>query len=266
MANTARLKLESALRARQLDRTLTTALLPASRTVDAAPAAAFGVTALDAVLGSGLPRGQLSSLAGPCSSGRTTLLLQVLGAATRRGEWVALVDTFDRLDPGSLARAGLVLDRVLWVRGRALAAAPAVAGRGADQMVARAIRAWHLVVQAGGFGVAALDLADASPAVLGRVPFTTWLRAGRALEGTDTAGLVLAPRPMGRSAAGWSLLLDGLPRWTGQGAGRHLTALDIHVRARSPRMPAGATVTLTALADDMAGSGFPPSLGFGEGQ
>jgi hypothetical protein len=249
MANQARARLESALRARRLDRTLTTARPPAPPGAGAVSVAASGVTALDAVLGGGLPRGQLSSMAGPCSSGRTTLLLQALGAATRRGEWVALVDAFDRADPGSMTRAGLVHERVLWVRGQSRTAAPAVAGRGADQGVVRALRAWHLVVQAGGFGVVALDLADASPAVLGRVPFTTWLRAQRALVGTDTAGLVLAPRPVAPSAAGWALVVEGRPRWAGRGAGRYLVGLDIHARVRSPRVPVGAGVTVVATAD-----------------
>ena len=43
-------------------------------------------------------------------SGRTSLAWAWLGAATRRGEWVALVDTFDRFDPASGADCGIVLD------------------------------------------------------------------------------------------------------------------------------------------------------------
>ena len=93
----ARADLESLLRSRNLDRTLTTSL-PALDPADDAAAAPTGVTAFDAWLGGGFPRGQVSELTGPRSSARTSLLLQTLAAATRRGELVALVDALDMLD------------------------------------------------------------------------------------------------------------------------------------------------------------------------
>ena len=79
----ARADLESLLRARQLDRTLTTALPPLDPR-DESALAPSGITALDARLGGGFPRGQLSELAGPRSSGRMSLLLQLMAAATAR--------------------------------------------------------------------------------------------------------------------------------------------------------------------------------------
>ena len=91
MANSALAVLETALRQRKLDRTLTTALPPLERS-DASACLPFEVAAVDAVLRGGLPRGQVSELAGAPSSGRTTLLLQLLGAATRRGEIVAYAE------------------------------------------------------------------------------------------------------------------------------------------------------------------------------
>ena len=210
---------------------------------------ASGVDAVDAALAGGLPRGQLSVIAGPRSSGRTTLLLQVLGAATRQGEWAALADTFDRADPASIEHAGVVRERFLWIRGQAMTlAAPAVPGRAADRAVARAIKAWHLVLQAGGFGVAALDLADVLPAVLARIPFTTWLRVQRVLENSDTAGVVLALRPVARSAGGLALLLDGTPRWTGATGSRRFAGIEVRVRARAPRCWPTADVVMTAAA------------------
>ena len=95
MAHPAVALLESALRARKLDQTLTTARLPGKGDENVAPTTMAG---LDAGLEGGLPRGQLSEVVGARSSGRTTLLLQMLAAATRRGEIAALVDTFDQLD------------------------------------------------------------------------------------------------------------------------------------------------------------------------
>src|SRR3712207_1442982 len=112
MANRGLAVLESALRDRKLDRTLTTAL-PALERTDATGLVPFGIDALDARLRGGLPRGQLSELAGATGTGRLTLLFQLMAAATRRGEVAAFVDTCDRLDVGSAAAAGVCLERLL---------------------------------------------------------------------------------------------------------------------------------------------------------
>jgi len=74
-----------------------------------------GIPAIDALTG-GLPRGCLTEICGPASSGRTTFLLAALAAATRRGEFCAAIDASDALDPHSAASAGVALDRLLWVR------------------------------------------------------------------------------------------------------------------------------------------------------
>jgi recA bacterial DNA recombination protein len=74
-----------------------------------------GIPAIDSLTG-GLPRGCLTEVCGPASSGRTALLLAALAAATRRGEFCAVVDASDALDPQSVAAAGVDLERLLWVR------------------------------------------------------------------------------------------------------------------------------------------------------
>src|SRR4029453_5866312 len=106
MGNQALARLETALRDRKLDRTLTTAL-PAWERRDDSAAIAIDIASLDACLRGGLPRGQLSEIVGPASSGRTTIVLQTIAASTRRGEIAALVDTFDRFDVASAAAAGV---------------------------------------------------------------------------------------------------------------------------------------------------------------
>src|SRR5438132_6870137 len=75
-----------------------------------------GVTELDAVLGGGFPRGSLVELCGPASSGRTSLAFSLLAESTERQQACAFVDVSDRLDPISLAAAGVELPRLLWVR------------------------------------------------------------------------------------------------------------------------------------------------------
>src|SRR6266853_5344415 len=74
-----------------------------------------GIREIDALTG-GLPRGCLSEICGSASSGRTSVLLAALAAATRRGEVCALVDASDALDPTSAASAGIEMGRLLWVR------------------------------------------------------------------------------------------------------------------------------------------------------
>ena len=247
MANHALAHLETALRARKLDRTLTTAL-PLGRR-DESAVVATDVAALDACLRGGLPRGQLSEIAGPASSGRTTVALQTLAASTRRGEIAALVDAFDRLDVASAAAAGVDLDRLLWIRGSDCRCGPPAGGL--DAMVTRALKALNLVLQARGFACVVLDLADAPPVALKRLPFTTWLRVQRIVEGSDTACLLVSPHPLARSAGGLTLLLAGRPRWTGDAdRNRHLTGADVTVRVVSPRRRVDGEVSVSAFTND----------------
>jgi recombination protein RecA len=214
MPATARADLEALLRARKLDRTLTSTL-PAAVPGDDDSVVPTGLAELDARLDGGLPRGQCSELVGPRSSGRTSLLFSVLAGATRRGELVAMVDTFDTFDPESAVAAGLVLERVLWIRGRACSPVPlAYPGKPslAETLIERALKALMIVLQAGGFGVVVLDLADAALDALGRLPFTTWLRLQRVVEGQTTACVLLAPAPVGRSAGGVTVALQSARR------------------------------------------------------
>src|SRR5580693_1347852 len=74
-----------------------------------------GVREIDALTG-GFPRGCLTEICGPASSGRTSVLLAALGAATRRQEVCALVDISDAFNPHSAAAAGVNFEKMLWVR------------------------------------------------------------------------------------------------------------------------------------------------------
>src|SRR5687767_7862575 len=85
-----RAAVEALLRERKLDRTLTSTL-PERLGEDAV--APLDTDALDRALAGGVPRGQVSEVVGPASSGRTSVAWAALAAATRRGESVALIDT-----------------------------------------------------------------------------------------------------------------------------------------------------------------------------
>ena len=245
MANQALAVLQSALRARQLDRTLTSELPSLERT-DPAALVPSDVVALDACLRGGLPRGQLSELSGPQSSGRMTLLLQFMAAATRRGELVALIDTCDRLDVSSVVAASVDFERLLWIRGSDTMMRNAVTSV-SDRVVDRALKALNLVLQAGGFGVVAIDLADVPLPVVKRLPFTTWLRVQRTIEGSDTACVLVTPEPLARSAGGVTLSLWGRSAWIGTAdRSRRLTGLDVDVRVVSPRRRMDGEVAIQA--------------------
>jgi len=261
MAHPAVAVLESALRARKLDRTLTTAL-PSWEWTDPASLLPMDVPLVDACLRGGLPRGQLSELSGPCSSGRMTLLLQLMAAATQRGEIVALVDTCDRLDVASAAAAGVDLDRMLWVRGSGLGARGSGFGTSNDRSpdpgsripdpdreTDRALKALNLVLQAGGFSLVAIDLADVPPVRLKQIPFTTWPRVQRVIEGSDTACVLLTPEPLARSAGGLTLSLAGRSTWDGvSDRSRLLQGVDLRVRVVSPRKRIDGDVRVRAVA------------------
>jgi hypothetical protein len=201
---TARATLESLLRARQLDRTLTTSLPPGQITRDDAAVAPIDVPALDAALFGGFPRGQVSELVGPRSSGRTSLVLRALAAATARGELVALIDTLDMLDVESAAAAGVDLDRLLWIRGHVVPN-PGMCRDLNQRALEQAVRALALVLQAGNFGLVVFDVADAPAGAVRRLPFTTWLRLQRMVEGGQTACVIVGNEPVARSTAGLTL-------------------------------------------------------------
>ena len=200
-----RAALEALLRDHKLDVTLTSSApwteVPPDRL------AATGHGDLDGALGGGLRRGHVSEIVGAASSGRTTLVMSALAAATARGEVAAIVDVCDTFDASSAEAHGVDLTRVLWVR------------ETGDPV--RALKAFSLVLQAGNFGLVIFDLADVAASVVRRFPFTTWMRVARTIEGSDTVALLVASERTARSPLGVTVALEASPaRWMGAGASR----------------------------------------------
>lgn len=135
---------------------------------------------LDALLGGGLPCGAICEVVGAKSSGRTSLILSVLGAATTRGDLVAWVDPHDALDVQSAEASGVILSRFLWVRPEGAKAAE------------QALQATDLLVDAGSFHAVALDLSEQRRAFSEAV----WVRLVRRLVGKPTALIVLSPQDL----------------------------------------------------------------------
>jgi recombination protein RecA len=73
-----------------------------------------GSIALDLALGvGGIPRGRITEIFGPESSGKTTLCQHVIAEAQRRGGIAAFIDVEHALDPGYARACGVNVDELL---------------------------------------------------------------------------------------------------------------------------------------------------------
>jgi len=195
----------------------------------------IGIAELDALVG-GLPRGCLTEICGTASSGRTSVMLAALAAATQRGEYCALIDANDALDPQSVAASGIDLDRMLWVRCSDDAPKekrnpptriPTASELGftskafdfekkklheSEHRIEQVLRATDLLLESGGFGLIVLDLGDVLPQAARRIPLTTWFRFRRAVEHKPTMLLVLEQQPIAGSCSSLLLKLSAAKR------------------------------------------------------
>jgi hypothetical protein len=213
---------------------LLSGVVPASRLErPSPPTVSTGAGLVDALTG-GLPRGGLTEIFGPASSGRTSLLLSVLAEMTARREVCALVDATDTFDPESAAAAGVELSRVLWVRCSSSTRNREI-GKSGNRVIGpfantqskignqksksrnslrrleQALKATDLVLQAGGFGLVVVDLGDIPPQAARRVPLTSWFRFRRAVENTPTVLLAITQEPCAKTCASLVLRLEGKP-------------------------------------------------------
>jgi recombination protein RecA len=73
-----------------------------------------GSISLDAALGvGGLPRGRVIEVFGPESSGKTTIALQVIAEAQKKGGIAAFIDVEHALDPAYAKKLGVDIDNLL---------------------------------------------------------------------------------------------------------------------------------------------------------
>src|ERR671919_2165093 len=78
------------------------------------PAVSTGSVALDLALGvGGVPRGRITEIYGPESSGKTTLCYHVAANAQRAGGIVAFIDAEHALDPSYARNVGVDVDELL---------------------------------------------------------------------------------------------------------------------------------------------------------
>jgi hypothetical protein len=152
-----------------------------------------GIGEVDSFIGGGLPRGAITEIFGPASSGRTSFMLSALAHATKHEEVCGLVDTNNAFDPKSAARAEMNCERLLWIR--------------CGNNLEHAFKATDLLLQSGGFGLVLLDLGDVPAKSAKRIISSWWYRFRRTLEATPTALVVIAEESCVRSCATLALEL-----------------------------------------------------------
>ena len=85
-----------------------------SQEAELVPAIPSGALSLDIALGvGGLPRGRVTEIYGPESSGKTTLALHVIAEAQKRGGQAAFIDAEHALDTSYAERLGVNIDDLL---------------------------------------------------------------------------------------------------------------------------------------------------------
>ncbi len=168
-----------------------------------------------------LPRGAITECWGSRSSGRTAWMHALLATATALGETCAILDSADSFDPASAAANDVDLDRIFWVRchGR-----PDYAMKTAD---------W--ILHAGGFGVVVLDLCEVAPAILRRLPLSSWYRYRNAVENTRTVFVVTADQHLTGPSAARVLAMDrARPIWSGSDLDPLLAGIEVTFSSRKP--------------------------------
>jgi len=194
-----------------------------------------GIAEVDAITG-GIPRGCLSEICGSASSGKTSVLLAAIAAATRRDETCVLIDASDSFDPESGEAAGVDFRKLLWVRCGFSPLCNSVVKdfdqrehpttslrigsvtqrihtktQAPERRLEQVLKTTDLVLQSGGFGLVVLDLAGIPEKFVRRIPLASWFRFQRAVEHTKTALLVVSEFACAQTCATVVMKLGGQP-------------------------------------------------------
>jgi len=147
-------------------------------------------------------------LAARRSSGRFSIALRALAAATSAGEAAALVDLGDHFDPQGAQTSGVDLELLLWVRPR---------------RVKEAVAAAEMLLNAG-FPVVVADF-GLSPRGARYLPDAAWVRLSRAAESRGATLLLATPwRLAGVAVRSAVTASQARPVWQGGGKTPNLLA------------------------------------------
>ncbi len=162
-----------------------------------------GIAQVDEMVCGGIPRANITEVAGATSTGKTSLALSLIAAVTQSGAACAWVDVSDSLLPESAAAAKIILNRLLWLRmsakrGQRVTNKP-------WSRLEQALKATDLLLQAGGFAAIVLDMSDVLPQHAMRIPLATWYRFRLAAEHARSALILLTQMPCASSCAALAL-------------------------------------------------------------
>jgi energy-coupling factor transporter ATP-binding protein EcfA2 len=135
-------------------------------------------------------RGSITELYGPRSSGKTSLVLSLLGELTRQGEVCAVIDVTDNFDPETALLNGVVLENLLWVK--------------CSGEIEKSFMIADYLVQANGFGAIWLNLNFLNREQLRIIPGSFWYRFRAGIRNCPTVFIVTAGESITGSAAGRS--------------------------------------------------------------
>ena len=201
-----------------------------------------GLESLDRLV-SGFPRGAISEIIGPESSGRTTLLYRLLAVATSNQEICACVDVGDSFDPRTASLAGVTLTQLLWIRCR--------------NNLDHALKALDYLLHGGGFGIVVLDMGPTllpSQKKMRLLPSSYWYRFRQPLEHTRTTVVVVARESLARQCASLRLEMKPMiPNWVGAAPSVLLRGARIEAVSQRPFRNGRAQFGAEALQASRAG-------------
>ena len=172
-----------------------------------------------ASVGLSLVRGTVAEMAGPASTGKTSVAISLLSQLTSAGEICAVVDPVNGFDPVTAKLAGVELSNILWVK------------CGGD--IEKAFMAADYLVQAKGFGAIWLDLCGLPINKLRMVPRTYWFRFRTRIKDTPTLMLVTSSEFLTGSASQQSFVFEReKAEWMGQGKFKLLAAMHHRIVSR----------------------------------
>lgn len=200
--------------------------LSAARPASTQRAISSGSLGLDLATGGGFPRGQLTEIFGPPSSGKTALLYSALAAAQRADGLVALIDAEGSVDAEALQACGVNLDTLLLAQ-------PA--------STADALLLLTILTRCGGLdALGLLSIAGLLELLPDRDTISDERIARRDLARLLTRGLRVLTTSLGDSPTAVLVTNELLPGWRdtyrtiGGLALRHFAALRIAVEPRQP--------------------------------